>query len=158
MVHFTGNSAQTNAKITSTGARSNSTHMPTTYITQMPKFLSINSTISRFWVMSQFWMIKSICGIYTSEAQFSSVSLYDEPFWSHAPFFQKVHWMTPKDLDMLKVKNTNMPSTYAARLPLPPPPPRPKFSSVLLHNEQFLSYKPIFSKVYRMTPNDFDMF
>ncbi len=50
--------------------------------------------------------------------EFSSVSLYDEPFLSYGPIFGKVHRMTPNDLDMFKVKNTNMHATYT---------PRPKF-------------------------------
>ena len=44
--------------------------------------------------------------------KFSSVSLYDEPFLSYGPIFGKVHRMTPNDLDMFKVKNTNMHVTY----------------------------------------------
>ena len=43
---------------------------------------------------------------------FLSVSLYNEPFSNYTPFFAKVHWMTPNDLDMFKVKNTNVHSTY----------------------------------------------
>ncbi len=54
--------------------------------------------------------------------------------------------MTPSDLDMSKVKNTNMHT-----------PPRPKLS-VSLYNEPVLSYCPIFGKVHQMTPNDLDMF
>ena len=49
---------------------------------------------------------------------FPSVSLYNEPFLSYGPIIGKVHWMTPNDLDMFKVKNTNIPATYT---------PRPKF-------------------------------
>ncbi len=37
-------------------------------------------------------------------------------------------------------------------------PPRPKFSSVSLYVELFLSYGAIFGKVHQMTPNDLDMF
>ncbi len=40
--------------------------------------------------------------------KFSSVLLYDKPFLSYGPIFGKVHWMTPNDLDMYKVKNTNL--------------------------------------------------
>ena len=42
----------------------------------------------------------------------SSVLLYDEAFLSYGPMFGKVHWMTPNDLDMFKVKNTKMHVTY----------------------------------------------
>ena len=47
--------------------------------------------------------------------KFSFVSLYDEPFLSYhgyGPIFGKVHQMTPNDLDMFKVKYTNMDVTY----------------------------------------------
>ncbi len=44
--------------------------------------------------------------------KFSSVSLYDEMFLSYAPCFRKVHWITPGDLDMFKVKNINMHAKY----------------------------------------------
>ncbi len=54
---------------------------------------------------------------YISEAQFSSVSLYDEPFSSQAPFCRKVHQMTPKDLDMFKVKNTKIHVIYTPQGP-----------------------------------------
>ncbi len=57
---------------------------------QMPNFCPFYSSMSRFWVASQFWMtpnyidmfkIKSIYmhTTYTPEAQFTSISLYDEP-------------------------------------------------------------------------------
>ncbi len=117
----------------------------------MAIFCPFHSTMSLFWVASQFWMtqnyldllkIKSIYmhTTYTSEAQFSSASLYDQPLQSHAPFsfskstlndpnfrpfrstmsrfwvmaqfLEKVHQMTPNDLDVFKVKNTNMHVTY----------------------------------------------
>ncbi len=42
--------------------------------------------------------------------KFSSDSLYDEPFLSYGAIFGKVHRMTPNDLDMFKVKNTNIDS------------------------------------------------
>ena len=57
MVHFTGKSAQTDPKITSAGARSNSTHMATTY---------------------GYY-------IYSPNAEFFSISFYDEPFLSYEP-------------------------------------------------------------------------
>ncbi len=60
--------------------------------------------------------------------KFSSVSLYDEQFFGYGPIFGKVHRMTPNDLDMFKVKNTNMQLTYT---------PRPKFSSVSIYDEPF---------------------
>ena len=58
--------------------------------------------------------------------------------------------MTPNDLDMFKVNNTNMHVTHTHT--------RPKFSSVLLYDEQFSGYSPIFGKVQRMNQNDLDMF
>ena len=159
---------------------------------------------------------------HTQGAILLSVSLYDEPFSSHAPFFRKVHWMTPNDIDMTvnrfwvvsifrkgapqmtqmtltcsRSKSTNMHVTYTpevqifvrfalrwavfelqsyfwksapnhpkmtltcSRSKIPtymlPTPPRPKFSSVLLYDETFLSYGPIFGTVHQMTPNDLDM-
>ena len=42
--------------------------------------------------------------------KFLSVSHYDGPFFG--PIFGKVHQMTPNDLDMFQVKNTNMYATY----------------------------------------------
>ena len=57
--------------------------------------------------------------------------------------------MTPSDLDMFQVKNTNMHVTDT---------PEAKFSPVSLYDEPFLSYSPIFRKVHRMTPKDHDMF
>ncbi len=49
---------------------------------------------------------------YTIEAQFSYVSLYDEPFVSYDPIIAEVHQMTPNDLSMFKVKiSTCMPHT-----------------------------------------------
>ena len=148
LVHFTGKSAQTDAKTTLTGARSNSTHIATTYIPQMPNFCPFPSMMSRFWVTSQFWMtpnylemfkIKSIHmhtthtpqvfnmfhsmmsryrvtpPFYTEWPQFSSVSLYEKLFLSYRVLsnFRKSALNDPNDLDMLKVKNTNMHVTYA---------------------------------------------
>ena len=37
-------------------------------------------------------------------------------FWVKAKFFVKVHRMTPNDLDMVKVKNTNMHVTYSPEI------------------------------------------
>ena len=79
-----------------------------------------------------------------------SVSLYDEPFLSYALFFGKVYRMTPNDLDMVKVKNANMHVTYPN--PAPPQPARPKFSSVWLYDEPFLSYALFSEKVNQTTP------
>ncbi len=50
---------------------------------------------------------------HTSEAQFLSVSLYDEPLLSYGSIFGKVHRITPNDTDMFNVKNTNMHVTYS---------------------------------------------
>ncbi len=71
-----------------------------------------------------------------------SILPYNKPFWSYSPIFGKVYWMTPNDLDMFKIKNTNMHVDT---------PPRPKFLPVSL-DEPFLSYGPIFGKVHQMTP------
>ncbi len=57
--------------------------------------------------------------------------------------------MTPNDLDMFRSK---IPTCMLHT------PPKPKFSSVSLYDEPFLSYGPIFGTVHRMTPNDLDMF
>ncbi len=43
---------------------------------------------------------------------FLSISLYGEQFLSYGPIFGKVHRMTPNDLDMSKVKNTNVDARY----------------------------------------------
>ncbi len=42
------------------------------------------------------------------KAQFSFVLLYDKLFLSYAPFWEKCTTWPPNDLDMFKVKNTNM--------------------------------------------------
>ncbi len=53
------------------------------------------------------------CRLHTPpRPKLSSLSLYDEPFLSYGPIFWKVHRMTPNDLDMCKVKNTNMHVIY----------------------------------------------
>ncbi len=49
---------------------------------------------------------------YTEWPKLSSVSLYDEPFLSYGAIFGKEHRMTPNDLNMFNVKNTNMHATY----------------------------------------------
>ena len=138
-----------------------------------------------------------ICMLHTPlRSKFSSISLYSERFLSYGPIFGKAHkW--PNDLDMFKVKNTDMHVTYtskaqifvhfalrwaifefrpnfrkstpndqmtltSSRSKVPTcmlhTTPRPKFSSVSLYKEPFLSYGPIFWKVHQMTPNDLDMF
>ncbi len=93
-----------------------------------PNFHPFRSTMSRFWVMAQFlekctkWpqmtstysrsKIPS-CMLHTPPRhKFSSVSLYDKPFLNYGPIFGKVHRMTPNDLDMFKVKNTNIHVIY----------------------------------------------
>ena len=83
-----------------------------------------------------------------SRPKFTSVTLYDEPFLSYCSIYGKVHRMTPNDIDMFKVKNTNM---HAANI-------RPKVPSVSHYDEPFLSYGSIIAKVHRMTPNHLDMF
>ncbi len=128
-----------------------------------PNFHPFRSMMSRLWVTGQFsekcteWpQMTSTCVkvkntnmqlTYTPRPKFSSVSLYDE---SYGPISGKVHRMTPNDLDMFKVNNTNTCMLHT--------PPRPKFSSVPLYDEPFFSYGPIFGKVHRMTPNDLNMF
>ena len=58
--------------------------------------------------------------------------------------------MTPTDLDMFKVINTN---THATCIH-----PEATFSSISLYDETLSSYAPFFGNVHRMTPNDLDMF
>ncbi len=41
-----------------------------------------------------------------------SVLLYNEPVLSYCPIFRKVLRLTPNDLDMFKVKNTNIHAPY----------------------------------------------
>ncbi len=56
---------------------------------------------------------------------------------SYGPIFGKVHRITPNDVDMVKVKHTNMHT-----------PSRLRFSSASLYGELFLGYGPIFGKVH----------
>ncbi len=65
-------------------------------------------------------------------------------------FFGKVHRMTPNDIDMLKVKNTNMHATYTLKAQI--------FISFALYDEPFSSCAPFFGKLHKMTLNDLDMF
>ncbi len=55
-------------------------------------------------------------------------------------FFWKVH---QNNLDMFKVKNTNMHATYT---------PKAQIFSISLYDELFSSYEPILCKVHQMTP------
>ncbi len=52
---------------------------------------------------------------HTEWPQFSSVSLYDKPILNYGPIFGNVHQMTPNDLDMFKIKNTDMHVTYTSK-------------------------------------------
>ena len=61
-------------------------------------------------------------------------------FWI-TPLFIKVHWMTPNDLGVFKVKNTNMRATYS-----------PEAQTFIRFNEPVSSCSPILWKVHRMTP------
>ncbi len=64
------------------------------------------------------------------------------------PIFGKVHWMTPNDLDMFKVKiPTLMVHTHS----------KPIFVSFAVRYAVF-ELRPIFWKVHWMTPNDLDIF
>ena len=80
--------------------------------------------------------------------KFSSILLHDEQLLTYGPIFGKVHWMKPNDLDMFKVKNTNMHATYT--------PDTQIFIHFILR-WAVLSYGSIFGKVRWMTPNDLDM-
>ncbi len=110
--------------------------------TRGPNFRPFRSTMSRFWVMVQFsekcteWpkmtltcsrsKIKTYMLHTPHEAQiFVSFALQWAVFE-----FGKVQWMTPNDLDMFKVKNSNIHATST---------PGPKFSSVDLYDEPFSS-------------------
>ena len=93
-----------------------------------PNFRPFRSTISRFWVTTQFsekcteWPQMTLtCSrskiptgmLHTPpRPKFLSVSLYDEPFLSYGAIFGKVHRMTPNDLAMFKVKNTDRHVAY----------------------------------------------
>ena len=76
------------------------------------------STMSRFWVTVQFskkctqWRQMTLT---CSESQCQH-ACYIHPethvFLGYCPIFWKVHRMTPNDVDMFKVKNTNMHATY----------------------------------------------
>ncbi len=57
--------------------------------------------------------------------------------------FRKVHQMTPNDLDMFKVKNTNMHATYTPKAQI--------FVRFALRRTAF-EICPFFGKVHRMTP------
>ncbi len=87
------------------------------------EFLSISFYDEPFLSMRQFWMTQNYLEIsrlkvYTYNihhwsAIFLRFTLYDELFLSHVPFSSKSTLNDPiKDLDMFKVKNTNMLATY----------------------------------------------
>ncbi len=82
-------------------------------------------------------------------SKFSSISLYDEPFSSCALFSEKC---TERPQTTLTRSRSKIPLCMLHT------PPKPEFSSVSLYNEPFSSYAPLFRKVYRMTPNDLNMF
>ena len=130
----------------------------------MPNIYPFHSTMSHFRVTSQFWMtqnyldmfkIKSIYmhTTFTSEVQLSFFSLYDEPqarrFWVKAQFLGEC----TKWPQMISTCSRSKIPTCILHTPL-----RTKFLSILLYDEPFLSYGPIFGKVNRITPNDLDMF
>ncbi len=130
---------------------------------QYQKRRPFRSTMSRFRVVTQFcekstkWPENDTCShvqgqkypyafnIYLKGPKITSVSLYDEHFqvMSSYIFFRKVHRKTPNNLNMSKVKDTNIDATYT---------PEGQFLSVSFYNEPFLSYEPILWKVHSMTP------
>ncbi len=93
-----------------------------------PNFCAFHYTMSRFLVTGQFlekcteWpqmtltCSRSKIPIRMLDApprpKFLFVSLYNEPLLLYWPIFGKLHRMAPNDLDMFKVKNTNMHVTY----------------------------------------------
>ncbi len=88
--------------------------------------------------------------IHTSlRPKFSSVSFYNELFSRYGTILGKVHQMTPNDLDMFKVKNTNMHTTYAFEAQI--------FVRFALWWADF-ELRHNFGNVHQMTPNDLDMF
>ena len=71
-------------------------------------------------------------------------------FWVTAQFVEKcTEWMTPKDLDMFKVKNTNMHATYTTKAQI--------YIRFALRWDIF-EFWPNLRKMHWMTPNDFDRF
>ena len=80
--------------------------------------------------------------------KFSSFCLYDEPFSSYTLCWKSAP-NDPNDLDMLKVKNTNVYATHTLEAQI--------FVRFALRWAVF-ELHPLFRKVHRMTPNDLDMF
>ncbi len=96
-----------------------------------PNFRPFRSTMSPFWGTAQFsekcteWPQMTLtcsrskiptCILQTPlRPKFPSASHYDEPFLSYGPISGKVHRMTPNNLDMYQVKNTNMYATYTRK-------------------------------------------
>ena len=134
---------------------------------QGPNFCPFHSKINCFWMMAHFrksapndpkwpWHLQGkkyqqSCYIHRWHPQGPNYCLFRSPmscFWVMPLLLGKVHRMTPNDLDMWKIKNTDMHVNT----------PHPQFLPVSLYNEPFLSYGPIFRKVHRMTPNDLDIF
>ena len=140
----------------------------------MLNFCPFHSTMSNFWVTSQFWMttnyldmfkIKSIYmhTTYTPKAQFSSVSHYDEqsrrlfskstlndpnfrPFRSTISCF----WIMVQFLEKCTKMTPNDLDMFKVKNTtfLLYTPTTHKFSSVSLYDEPLLSYGPIFGKVH----------
>ena len=93
-----------------------------------PNFRPFRSTMNCFWVIVQFGEKSTeclqmtltcsrseipTCMLHTPpRPKFSSVSIYNKLFSSYGPILGIVHWMTPKDLDMFKIKGTHMHNTY----------------------------------------------
>ncbi len=126
---------------------------------QGPNLPPFHSTMSHFWVTAQF-MEKcterpqmtlacsrskiSTCMLHPPlRPKLLSVLFYNEPFLSYALFFGKVHWMTPNDLDIFKVKKN---PTYMLQTT-----PRSKFPSVSLYDFPVFDLRPNFRK---SGPND----
>ncbi len=95
-----------------------SIHRHTTYIPEAQNFVRVTlfSEKSTEWPQMTLTCSRSqipTCMLHTPlRPIFLSVLLYDEPLLSYGPILGKVHQMTPNDLDMFKVKNTNIHVIY----------------------------------------------
>ena len=70
-------------------------------------------------------------------------------FKLHIFLFGKVHWMTPNDLEMSRVKGTHIHTTYIAKAPM-----------FVWFSLRWAVFKlcPFFGKVHRMTPYELNVF
>ena len=78
-----------------------------------------------------------------------SISLYDQPFSSCKPFWDKCSEWAKNDTGHYKVKGI-----YYALLVHP----GPKFQSVLLYGHSFSSCRPVWDKCTEWTPHDIEHF